>query len=74
VLVECRTHAILDANIKAYRDSDWAICKPLLRSLKPGMLRLADRGFDAYEYGQLARQTRADTRSLLAATLRSSMM
>ena len=60
VLVECATHAILDANLGAYRDSEWAICKPLLRSLKPGMLCLADRGFDAYEYWQLARQTGAD--------------
>ena len=60
VLVECATHAILDANLGAYRDAEWAICKPLLRSLRPGMLCLADRGFDAYEYWETARQTGAD--------------
>jgi hypothetical protein len=59
VLVECTTHAILDANLGAYRDSEWQICQPLLRSLKPGMLCLADRGFKAYEYWRQAKQTGA---------------
>ncbi len=59
VLVECATHAILDANMGAYRDSEWDVCQPLLRSLKPGMLCLADRGFKAYEYWRQAKQTGA---------------
>ena len=59
VLVECATHAILDANIGAYRDSEWSICRPMLRSLKPGMLCLADRGFRAYEYWRQAKDTGA---------------
>jgi Insertion element 4 transposase N-terminal/Transposase DDE domain len=59
VLVECTTHAILDANMGAYRDSEWQVCQPLLRSLKPGMLCLADRGFKAYEYWRQAKDTGA---------------
>jgi hypothetical protein len=59
VLVECATHAILDANLGPYRASEWEVCKPLLRSLKPGMLCLADRGFKAYEYWRQARGTGA---------------
>jgi Insertion element 4 transposase N-terminal/Transposase DDE domain len=59
VLVECATHAILDASMGAYRDSEWEVCKPLLRSLKEDMLCLADRGFKAYEYWSQARATGA---------------
>jgi hypothetical protein len=59
VLVECTTHAILDANMGAYRDSEWQVCQPLLRSLAPGMLCLADRGFKAYEYWRQAKDTGA---------------
>jgi Transposase DDE domain/Insertion element 4 transposase N-terminal len=60
VLVECATHAILDANIGAYRAAEWDLCKPMLKSLKIGMLCLADRGFDGYRYWSEARQTGAD--------------
>jgi len=60
VLVECATHAILDANIGAYRSGEWGICQPLLASLKPGMLCLADRGFNGYEHWRQARATGAE--------------
>lgn len=59
VLAECVTHAILAANVGPYRSSEWEICKPLLASLQPGMLCLADRGFNGYEHWQQARQTGA---------------
>ena len=59
VLVECITHAILAANLGPYRAGEWEICKPLLASLRPGMLCLADRGFNGYEHWQQARQTGA---------------
>jgi Transposase DDE domain/Insertion element 4 transposase N-terminal len=59
VLVECLTHAILAANLGPYRASEWDVCKPLLDSLKPGMLCLADRGFDAHAYWQAAQATGA---------------
>ena len=59
VLVECATHAIIDAHIGAYRASEWAICEPLLESLAPDMLVLADRGFNGYRHWQAALATGA---------------
>ncbi len=59
VLVECATHAILGANIGPYRSSEWEICEPLLEHLKPGMLCLADRGFDGFRYWHQASATGA---------------
>jgi len=50
VLVECATHAILGANLGAYRTSEWDICKPLLSQLSADMLCLADRGFSGYAH------------------------
>lgn len=50
VLMECGTHAILGANLGPYRASEWEICQPLLEYLKPGMLCLADRGFNGFVY------------------------
>ncbi|TAL28218.1 MAG: IS4 family transposase [Phenylobacterium sp.] len=60
VLVECATHAILGANIGAYRASEWEVCQPLMSRLQPGMLCLADRGFNGYEYWRQARASGAD--------------
>ena len=60
VLVECATHAILAANIDAYRSAEWTVCQPLLARLKPGMLCLADRGFNGYSHWQAAQATGAD--------------
>ena len=59
VLVECITHAILAANVGPYRSSEWEVCKPLLSSLKPGMLCMADRGFNGCEYWRQAQATGA---------------
>ncbi len=59
VLVECGSHAILAANLGAYRESEWAICKPLLDSLTAGMLCLADRGFNGYTHWAAAQATGA---------------
>lgn len=60
VLVECATHAILAANLGPYRAGEWEVCKPLLAALGPGMLCMADRGFNGYEHWQQARQTGAE--------------
>jgi hypothetical protein len=54
VLVECATHAIIGANLGPYRTGEWDICKPLLARLKPGMLCLADRGFNGYAHWKAA--------------------
>ena len=59
VLVECVTHAILGANLGPYRAPEWDVCKPLLRALTPGMLCMADRGFNGYEHWREARATGA---------------
>lgn len=57
--MECASHAILAANLGAYRESEWAICQPLLTSLTAGMLCLADRGFNGYTHWATARATGA---------------
>ena len=59
VLVECASHAIIAANLGAYRASEWEICKPLLSSLSAGMLCLADRGFNGYSHWMEAQATGA---------------
>jgi hypothetical protein len=59
VLVECASHAILAANLGAYRESEWAVCAPLLTRLTAGMLCLADRGFNGYTHWAAARATGA---------------
>jgi hypothetical protein len=56
VLVECGSHAILGANLDAYRTDEWQVCAPLLEHLQPDMLCLADRGFDGFVYWQQARE------------------
>ena len=58
-LVECTTHAILAAEIGAYRDAEWDLCEPLLSHLNSGMLCLADRGFSGTVQWQKARATGA---------------
>ena len=61
VLVECATHAILGANIGAYRCTEWTIFEPLLACLGPDMLCLADRGFRGYPHWKAARDTGAQS-------------
>ncbi len=59
VLVECASHAIIAANLGAYREAEWVICQPLLASLDAGMLCLADRGFNGYAHWAAAQATGA---------------
>jgi len=59
VLAECSTHAILGANLGEYRSGEWALCQPLLARLQPGMLCMADRGFNGFEHWEQARATGA---------------
>jgi len=60
LLAECATHAILGANLGPYRCGEWELCVPLLDSLKPGMLCLADRGFNGFEHWEQAAGTGAE--------------
>lgn len=59
VLVECASHAILSAEIDAYRLSERTLCEPLLDRLTAGMLCLADRGVDSYAHWKSASQAGA---------------
>ena len=59
VLTECASHAILGANLGAYRAAEWTICQPLLAHLDASMLLLADRGFNGYSHWEAARATGA---------------
>jgi hypothetical protein len=60
VLAEFATHAILGANLGPYRCGEWELSVPLLQSLKPGMLCLADRGFNGFEHWEQACATGAE--------------
>ncbi len=57
LLVECASHAIVAANLGAYRASEWTICEPLLQRLDAHMLCLVDRGFNGYGHWAAARAT-----------------
>ena len=59
VLIECATHAILGATLGPYRSGEWELTTPLLPRLGPGMLCMADRGFNGFEHWRQARATGA---------------
>jgi hypothetical protein len=59
-LAECGSHAIIDAAIGTYSQGEQTLAESVLRSLKPGMLLLADRGFFSYPLWDKARATGAD--------------
>ncbi|HWS94694.1 MAG TPA: IS4 family transposase, partial [Mycobacterium sp.] len=59
-LAECGSHAIIDAAVGAYRQGEQTLAESVLRSLLPGMLLLADRGFFSYALWSRARSTGAD--------------
>jgi hypothetical protein len=59
-VAECGTHAIFDAVIGAYTESESALSGQLLGRLSPGVLCLADRGFYSFTAWQTAAGTGAD--------------
>jgi hypothetical protein len=59
-LAECGSHAIIDAAVGAYRQGEQTLAESVLRSLLPGMLVLADRGFFSYALWAKAAGTGAD--------------
>lgn len=59
-LIECATHAIVGANVGPYRSGEWELGAELLPRLGPGMLCLADRGFNGYEHWRQASATGAE--------------
>jgi len=59
-LAECGSHAIVDAALGTYLQGEQTLAQGVLRSLKPGMLLLADRGFFSYPLWDKSRATGAD--------------
>jgi Insertion element 4 transposase N-terminal/Transposase DDE domain len=60
-LVECGTHALIDAALDGFaRASEQVLARRLLHALRPGMLLLADRNFPGYQLWGLAAATGAD--------------
>jgi hypothetical protein len=59
ILTECGSHAILDAELGGYRQAEWELAEPLLRSLTTDMLCMADRGFVGYDHWQAGVKTGA---------------
>lgn len=59
-VAECGTHAVFDAVIGPYTDSESVLSEDLLARLEPGMLCLADRGFYSHAAWQTASGTGAD--------------
>lgn len=55
-LIECGTHAVLDAGCWPYATSEYPCARRLLRSLTPDMLVLYDRGLHSYELCRLFQQ------------------
>ncbi len=60
-LIECGTHALIDAVFDGVANaSEIALAPRLIPSLRPGMLLLADRNFPGYELWGQARSSGAD--------------
>jgi hypothetical protein len=59
-LAECGTHAIFDAELGTYAESEMALSKVLVDRLEVGMILLADRGYCSFGLWQQASATGAD--------------
>ena len=59
-LAECGTHAIFDAELGTYAQSEMALSKVLVDRLEAGMILLADRGFCSFDLWRQAIATGAD--------------
>lgn len=59
-LVECATHAVIDAEVGAYSTGENTLARPVVDRLAPGMLVLADRGFCGFPLWERAAATGAD--------------
>lgn len=73
-LVECGTHAIVDAGFWPYHTSERVGGFRLLRSVKPGMLLMWDRGFHDYDMFAQVRQRGAHVLSRLPAHVKPTVV
>ena len=60
VLIECATHAVIDAVFDACRFSEQDLTQRLIPTMCPGMLVLADRNFGHRLFAQIAADTGVD--------------
>ncbi len=65
-LLECATHLLVDALFRPYRPHELQGAFALLRSIRPGMLVLLDRGFHSARLIQVIRALRAHVLGRLA--------
>ena len=68
-LLECATHLIVDALFRPYRPNELQGAFGLLRSIRPGMLVLLDRGFHSARLIQVIRALRAHVLGRLASNV-----
>ncbi|OLE33426.1 MAG: hypothetical protein AUI36_28490, partial [Cyanobacteria bacterium 13_1_40CM_2_61_4] len=68
-LLECATHLIVDALFRPYRPHELQGAFGLLRSIRPGMLVLLDRGFHSARLIQVIRALRAHVLGRLASNV-----
>ncbi len=73
-LVECGTHAVVDAGFWPYHTSERVGGFRLLRSVTPGMLVMWDRGFHDYEMFVQTRQRGAHVLSRLPAHVKPKVV
>jgi len=59
-LVECATRALADIAIGRFRDGESPLADVLVRSIRPGMLLLADRNFPSVRLWRLFTGAGAD--------------
>lgn len=59
-LVECGTHAVIDAHVGGCNQSENELVTKLFESLRPGMLVLRDRGFWSFDLWRQAQESGAD--------------
>lgn len=60
VLTEIGTHATVDAEIDSYTTAEMVLVVKVMKSLRAGMLLLADRGFWSFDLWEQARKTGAE--------------
>lgn len=59
-LAECGTHALIDVALGGCRTAEQRLAPPVIESLRPEMLCLADRGFYSFALWEKARSTGAE--------------
>ena len=69
-LAECGTHAVIAAQLGAYRTGERELAAGVLIDLEPGMLVMFDRGFFSYDFFDQAQATGADLLFRVPSTLK----